>query len=246
MDAPPTYHMATGDAVEWLKSWPDECFDLIVTDPPYESFEKHRSVGTTTRLTHSKASSNDWFATFPYARFDELFGELYRVLRRDTHLYLFSDVETMFVAKPAAEEAGFHFWKPLIWDLRNIGMGYHYRSRYLFILFFEKGKRKLNDLGVPDVIEAERVYRGYPGEKPSAVSEVLVRQSSDAGEVVCDPFAGTGSVGVAALSQGRHFWGCDLCLEAVDVATTRLREAGGVVGDSLPGTEGQGRQLGLL
>jgi site-specific DNA-methyltransferase (adenine-specific) len=238
--------MATSDAVTWLGSWPDECFHLIVTDPPYESLEKHRSVGTTTRLTHSKSSSNDWFATFPYSRFGELFTELYRVLKKDAHLYLFSDSETMFVAKPAAEAAGFNFWKPLIWDKNKIGMGYHYRSRYQFILFFEKGKRKLNDLGVPDIIQADRILKGYPGEKPVAVCEVLVRQSSDEGEVVCDPFAGAGSTGVAALSQGRHFWGCDLCLEAVEVTTNRLIEAGGIVGDSLPGTEGRGRQLGLL
>ena len=45
-------------------------------------------------------------------------------------------------------------------------MGYHYRSRYEFILFFEKGKRRLNDLGIADIIEAPRVHGGYPTEKP--------------------------------------------------------------------------------
>ena len=48
-------------------------------------------------------------------------------------------------------------------------MGYHYRSRYELILFFEKGKRKLNNLGIPDIIEHPRIHRGYPAEKPSAV-----------------------------------------------------------------------------
>ena len=68
----------------------------------------------------------------------------------------------MFVAKPCGEEAGFKFWKPLIWDKMKIGMGYHYRARCERILFFEKGKRKLNDLGIPDVLAVERIYRGYP------------------------------------------------------------------------------------
>ena len=62
----------------------------------------------------------------------------------------------MFVAKPEAESAGFKFWKPLVWDKRTIGMGYHYRARYEFILFFEKGKRRLNDLGIADVISVPR------------------------------------------------------------------------------------------
>src|SRR5262245_65763918 len=101
----------------------------------------------------------------------------------------------MFVAKPLAEACGFKFWKPLIWDKRKIGMGYHYRARYECVLFFEKGKRKLNDRGVPDIIEVPRIHGGYPTEKPARVSEVLVAQSSQPGEVVVDPFVGAGSAG---------------------------------------------------
>ena len=138
-----------------------------VTDPAYESLEKHRAVGTTTRLKHSKSSSNDWFRVFPNERFGELFAEVFRVLKPDTHFYLFCDAETMFIAKPEAEQAGFKFWKPLVWDKKTIGMGYHYRARYEFILFFEKGKRRLKDLGVADIITEPRIHRGYPAEKPS-------------------------------------------------------------------------------
>src|SRR5690242_3919304 len=62
-----------GDAVTWLGGLPAGTVDLVVTDPPYESLEKHRAVGTTTRLKQSKASSNPWFRVFPNARFPELF-----------------------------------------------------------------------------------------------------------------------------------------------------------------------------
>ena len=169
----PVFDLSLLDAVEWLRGLPNESVDLLITDPAYESLEKHRAVGTTTRLKHSKASSNDWFKVFPNARFAELFAEAFRVLRPDTHFYLYCDAETMFIAKPEAEQAGFRFWKPLVWDKRTIGMGYHYRARYEFILFFEKGKRRLNDLGVADIISVPRIHGGYPAEKPAAVSEVL-------------------------------------------------------------------------
>lgn len=223
-----TFSFARLDAVAWLRSLPDESVDLVVTDPPYESLEKHRAVGTTTRLKHSKASSNNWFDIFHNARFPELFSEIYRVLRRNRHFYLFCDAETAFVAKPLAEAAGFKFWKPLIWDKKKIGMGYHYRARYEFILFFEKGKRKLNDLGISDVIEVPRIINGYPTEKPARVSEILIGQSTIPGELVCDPFMGSCSVGVAAISRGCRFIGNDTCEEAVGIARSRLLATGAV------------------
>src|SRR3954453_7608457 len=155
--------LAQMDAVTWLETLPASSVDLVITDPPYESLEKHRAVGTTTRLKQSKASSNRWFQVFPNARFGELFAEVHRVLARHAHFYLFTDPETAFIAKPLAEQAGFKFWKPLIWDKQTIGMGYHYRSRYEMVLFFEKGKRRLANLGVSDIIEVRRGGAGDPG-----------------------------------------------------------------------------------
>ena len=225
MSLPPATPEATlscHDAVAWLRSLSDESVDLAITDPPYESLEKHRAVGTTTRLKISKGSNNAWFAIFPNARFPDLFAEVYRVLKPDAHFYLFCDAETAFVAKPAGEAAGFRFWKPLIWDKKTIGMGYHYRSRYEMILFFEKGRRRLKDLGVADVISVARVRNGYPAEKPVEVSEVLVEQSSDRGQLVIDPFMGSGSVGVAATRLGRRFAGNDISDSAVTHARRRF------------------------
>lgn len=228
----PRFQLAQGDAVAWLRTLPAASVDLVITDPPYESLEKHRAIGTTTRLKHSKASSNDWFSIFPNTRFPELFTEVFRVLKKDTHFYLFCDPETMFVAKPLAEAAGFKFWKPLIWDKQKIGMGYHYRARYECILFFEKGKRKLLDLGIADILQAPRITGGYPAEKPPEISEVLVKQSSEPGELVIDPFMGSGSAGVAAIRNRRHFRGNDLCVEAVDITRRRLLEAAGHESDT--------------
>ena len=220
------FELSNQDAVGWLQSLPAASVDLLITDPAYESLEKHRAIGTTTRLKHSKSSSNDWFAIFPNARFGELFREVYRVLKPNSHFYLLCDAETMFVAKPEGEQAGFRFWKPLVWDKLSIGMGYHYRARYELILFFEKGKRRLNDLGVPDIISVPRIRGGYPAEKPPEVAEILIRQSTEPGDVVVDPFMGSGSVGIAAARLGRRFLGNDLNPEAVKMAAQRLREFG--------------------
>ena len=213
------------DALDLLRATPSDSIDLVITDPPYESLEKHRKIGTTTRLAHSKSSSNDWFKIFPNDRFDELFAEIYRVLKPDGHFYLFNDQETMFITKPKGETAGFKFWKPIVWDKKLLGMGYHYRARCEFILFFEKGKRKLNDLGVPDVLQVPSIRGGYPTEKPTALMEILISQSSNPGDVVLDPFCGSGSVGMAALKLGRRFIGGDTSEVAMELSERRLADA---------------------
>ncbi|MEZ9702676.1 site-specific DNA-methyltransferase [Vibrio sp. 10N.261.46.E12] len=211
------------DAVEWLSSLDSESVDLLITDPPYESLEKHRKVGTTTRLKVSKSSSNAWFEIFPNSRFESLLVEIYRVLKKNTHFYLFCDQETMFFIKPIAEKVGFKFWKPIVWDKVCIGMGYHYRARHEYILFFEKGKRKINDLSIPDILEHKRVFRGYPTEKPVPLLEVLINQSSHQNELVVDPFFGSGSTLLAALNLERNYLGCDISPYAHNFFLERMK-----------------------
>lgn len=215
--------IAKMDAMDWLKTLEDNSIDLFITDPPYESLEKHRKIGTTTRLKQSKSSSNQWFDIFPNNRFYDLFKEIYRVMKKNSHFYLFCDQETMFAVKPIAESVGFKFWKPIVWDKQAIGMGYHYRARYEFILFFEKGKRKLNDLGIADVLEYKRVWKGYPTEKPVELLEVLIKQSSNEGEVIADSFFGSGATFIAASNLSRNYIGCDIADSAHDYFNCRIK-----------------------
>ncbi|MBF4348312.1 site-specific DNA-methyltransferase, partial [Vibrio anguillarum] len=77
------------DAITWLKTIESNSVDLVITDPPYESLEKHRKIGTTTRLKNSKSSSNQWFEIFPNKRFEELISEIYRIMKKNSHFYLF-------------------------------------------------------------------------------------------------------------------------------------------------------------
>jgi site-specific DNA-methyltransferase (adenine-specific) len=58
------------------------------------------------------------------------------------------------------------------------------------------------------------------------VSEVLINQSSQPGDVVADPFMGSGSVGVAARRNGRRFIGTDVNPTAVRISADRLKEFG--------------------
>lgn len=224
-------YLAQGDALLWLKSLPDEVADCVITDIPYASLEKHRSKGTTTRLSNSKSSSNDWFRVIPNSVLPELCLELYRVLKPKTHCYMFCDDETSDLLKKAGTEAGFYCWKRLVWNKEAMGMGYHYRAQYEFILFFEKGKskwvpqdgksfkgtRQLNSRSISDILSHKRICGSdaYPTEKPVDLLEVLVTNSTVRGELVIDPFMGSGNTGEASLKNGRYFWGCDISDESL-------------------------------
>lgn len=217
------------DCVKWMTSLEDESADLIVTDPAYESLEKHRSMGTTTRLKQSKGSSNTWFDIFPNIRYPELFAQCYRVLRYNRHFYLICDHETMFVVRDMAMAAGFHFWKPLIWFKQGrIGMGYHYRGQFEVVLFFEKKKalhitgRQVNDSSMGDVLIHTPVRTRYPTEKPLGLLTDLIGQSTNSGELVLDPFFGSGSAAVACQTMERDFAGSDISDFAHEYARERL------------------------
>lgn len=220
------------DAVEWLRSLDDESVDLSATDPAYASLEKHRAKGTTTRLKQSDSSSNEWFDVVPNDYFAPFFEEHYRVLKPDSHLYVLCDQETMFAIKPMGEAAGFTWKKALIWEKTNaddsiaIGLGYTWRASHEVICYFEKGKRRLNDLSLPDVIRAPRVRGGYPTEKPVDLLTKLVINSSAPGELVIDPFMGSASCGEAALRSGRDFAGCDISDRSIAAARERLSGLG--------------------
>ena len=82
----PDLSIVQADAIEWVQSLAPESVDLVITDPAYESLEKHRAIGTTTRLKVSDATSNEWFPIFRNDRFPALFAALYRAMKRDSHL----------------------------------------------------------------------------------------------------------------------------------------------------------------
>lgn len=136
----PRWQLVKQDAVELLRrvAGGTRPADLIIMDPAYESIERHRAVGTTTRLKKSKGSSASWFPSFPNARYAALFAAAWDALKAPSHMYVMCDHETMFLIKPIIEAVGFYVWKPVIWDKVLLGGGYHYRECYEVVLFCEK------------------------------------------------------------------------------------------------------------
>ena len=202
--------LVEADAQRFLAGLASESIDLVVTDPPY-------------RFARGTTYFKEWFADLPDDTWPEVLGELHRVLRADRHAYVFCDRRTHPIFTDAAAAAGFRVHDPLIWDKDRIGLGSGpWRSQYELILFLEKGRRAGNRRDLGNVQRARPPARGYPTEKPVALLRTLIAQSSQPGELVLDPFCGSGNVGQAARALGRRALLSDV---AATFAARRLRLA---------------------
>jgi site-specific DNA-methyltransferase (adenine-specific) len=183
--------LVQADARYLLAALPADSVDLIITDPPYH-------------LDRGSHYFRTWFAELPDEAWPAIVAGLHRVLREDRHCYVFCDRRTQPLFDAAARDAGFRVHSPLIWNKASIGLGGGcWRSQHELIAFYEKGHRAGNSRGESDVLSHARVARGYPTEKPIPVLERLIRQASQPGELVLDPFCGSGNVGQACRNLGR-------------------------------------------
>lgn len=151
------------------------------------------------------------------------------MLRRDRHAYVFADRRVAPLFEAAAREARFTVRGPLIWDKQSIGPGFTWRPSFEFVLWLEKGSRTGRRRDQGDVLRARRVRGGYPTEKPLPVLRAIVDQASLPGEVVLDPFCGSGNVGKACRELGRVGILCD-----VDAAPAAARLRNAIVGLERP------------
>lgn len=219
------YH---ADFFESFGEFKSESFDVVVTDPPYWTLDKWRSVGTTTRLGGNidPEKRAGWFETINEDQLMMVLEETWRMLKPNCHGYFMSDGQTLKYLLSFCLQARWTNYKPIVWDKVNQGMGYHFRCRHEYFVMLDKGKnRKLNSLSTPDVWTVPMIRGGYPTEKPVALMQIPIEHSSAKGETVFDPFCGGGSTLIAARNLGRKAVGIDKSEAACEIAAERLQQA---------------------
>jgi len=207
------------DARDVLPSLPTGSVDLILTDPPYHL------------ATRGETYFRSWFTELPDDAWPPLFDEFFRVLAPNRHAYVFADARVQPLFATAARAAGFRVRAPLVWDKLAVGLGWCWRSQYEFIGWYTKGSRagRRRDLG--NVLGAPRVRGGYPTEKPLSLLSTIIEQASSPGELVLDPFCGSGNTGHAARRLGRSALLADV---TADEAARRLGAVARTVRNGVP------------
>lgn len=108
---------------------------------------------------------------------------------------------------------------------------YNYGAHYPEYYDAETGRYYTNVLmrdvwtDIPALKGCNQEKVGYPTQKPLKLLERIIEATTEPGDIVADFFCGSGTTLVAAKRLGRHYFGCDSSLEAVNIARTRLLEA---------------------
>lgn len=222
------------EALEGLKKIEPGSVDLIVTDPPYNSMNKHLKLGKGRIVgEYGKRDEDDseWFAEFDDTaeNYNAFLSGCARALADDGHLFLMFDTYSLLTLGSLVRDH-FDVKGAVVWDKVNMGMGHYFRRRHEFILFATQrgSKRKLTRKNIPDVWAIKRIHRAeYPTQKPVELFERMIEASlpKKALRTVLDPFVGSGSSAVAAKKQGHNFIGFDISRPALTIAKRRVREA---------------------
>jgi site-specific DNA-methyltransferase (adenine-specific) len=214
-----------GDCLEFLHALPPGSVDLIVTDPAYSGMNQHMQFGHGRIVGNRKdPDCEKWFEEFQDdpETFLVFLQACHAALRDDRHIYIMFDSFSLLSLAPLVREV-FDVKNLIVWDKVTLGMGHYYRRRHELILFSSKGKRRLATRRSPDVWAIRRIVRApYPTQKPVELFTRMVTESAEPHCVVCDPFLGSGSAGVAALQAGCRFVGNDSSARACELAASRL------------------------
>ena len=212
------------DCLEILTTYESNSVDCIVTDPPYSGLNsKSKGTGRFSQSdTHIEFDDMSERAFLLFMK--PIFTELYRILKVGGHFYCFTDWKQLRNMADAIELASFKILNIVCWDKGHFGTGAGYRSQAEYILVFSKGlpdSFRLKNVG--NVIRESRAKGAeHPHQKPVELIKTLIMNSTDEGDIVLDPFVGSGTTCVAAEETGRNSVGIDLSQEYCEIARRRL------------------------
>lgn len=218
-----------GDCLELMKDIPDDSVDLIVTDPPYKTITGGDSDGANSVRPKGMLSGNRKLFKFQNMKVCLWMPELYRILKTETHCYIFTNSLNLQEILNEATKVGFKLHNILIWEKNNCTPSQYYMKNCEYVIFLRKGKAKwINNIGDSKTVHKFNNIIGsklHPTEKPVDLIEFYVKNSSNPNDVVLDPFMGSGTTGVACVNTNRNFIGIELDEKYFQIAKERIEKA---------------------
>ncbi|HEX7710412.1 MAG TPA: site-specific DNA-methyltransferase [Sphingomonadaceae bacterium] len=245
----PLGEILAGDCIEAMRGLPDASIDLIFADPPYNlqlGGDLNRPDGS-----HVDAVTDDWDRFDSFAAYDAFtkawLTQARRILKPDGALWVIGSYHNIFRVGALMQDLGFWILNDIVWRKSNpmpnfrgtrftnahetliwASMGekakYHFNYRAMKTLNDELQMR--SDWVIPICGGPERLKQGgtkvHPTQKPEALLYRVMLATTEKGDVVLDPFFGTGTTGAVAKRLGREWIGCEREAGYRDAALKRI------------------------
>ncbi len=248
----PLGQILPGDCVEAMRQLPDACVDMVFADPPYNlqlGGDLNRPDGS-----HVDAVTDHWDKFDSFAVYDkftrEWLTEARRVLKPGGSLWVIGSYHNIFRVGAMLQDMGFWILNDIVWRKANPMpnfKGTRFTNAHETLIWCSLGEKAkytfnyrtmktLNDelqmrsdwvlpvCGGPERIKRDGV-KAHPTQKPEALLYRVMLATTHKGDVVLDPFFGTGTTGAVAKRLGREWIGCEREEAYREVAQERIELA---------------------
>jgi modification methylase len=234
----PLDQIVVGDCIASMNALPEASVDLIFADPPYNL----QLGGDLTRPdnSHVDAVNNDWDKFDSFAAYDKFTRDWLkaarRILKPDGAIWVIGSYHNIFRVGAAIQDLGFWILNDVVWNkanpmpnfkgtrltnahetliwatLKTANDDVQMRSDWWTMPICSGGERLKGDDG----------KKSHPTQKPEALLHRIIVGTTNPGDVILDPFFGTGTTGAVAKLLGRHFIGLERDKDYIEVATRRI------------------------
>jgi len=248
----PLGRILDGDCIEAMRSIPTASVDMVFADPPYNlqlGGDLARPDGS-----HVDAVTNDWdkFDSFgTYDRFTRAWlAEARRVLKPNGSLWVIGSYHNIFRVGAILQDMGFWILNDIVWRKSNpmpnfkgtrftnahetliwcsMGEEAKYTFNYRAMKTLNDELQMRSDWVLPICNGSERLKKGgskvHPTQKPESLLYRVMLATTNKGDVVLDPFFGTGTTGAVAKRLGREWIGCERESNYREAAMERIEMA---------------------
>jgi len=238
-----------GDCIAAMRALPDACLDLVFADPPYNLQLGHGLLRPEGGKVAGVDAAWDHFASFAdYDRFTrDWLAECRRVLKDDGAIWVIGSYHNLFRLGTALQDAGFWILNDIVWRKTNPmpnfkgtrftnahetliwaakRPGARYQFNYHAMKAANDDLQMRSDWLIPVCAGPERLKEGrvkaHPTQKPEALLYRVLMATTEPGDLVLDPFFGTGTTGAVARLLGRRFIGIEREARYVSLARDRI------------------------
>ena len=229
------------DAINALKDIDDRSIDFILTDPPYNlgKFMNDRDTNMG-KLRENHFSATDW-DNLDYddwvINMNEFLENSSRIIKSGGTMIIFMSLIKIESIIQLAQKHGFYYKTTGIWHKKNPlprNMNLHFiNSTEGWIYFtYKKKTGTFNNKGkaIHDFFETgltpgnEKKFGGHPTQKPEAIISHFINLLTSKGDIILDPFMGSGTTGKVAMDLGRKFIGIEISKKYYQIAKNRILE----------------------